>query len=180
MDASRTWALVVGIDEYKDAGIPALTGAAADAVAVVRWLLRLGVPKDQVLLHTAARPATQPDVAALGLPKAVQDASFDAIDDSIVNLAKESGDRLYVFLSGHAVYEPSEAQLFLCSDFGESGSRTAKTLGIDALARHLLTLRFPEQFLFVDGCQNLPYSSGTRKRFPIRTRRVRGHPRRGE
>ena len=52
-EARTTWALVVGIDVYADPAIPVLQGAVADALAACRWLRRLGVPDEQVLLHAS-------------------------------------------------------------------------------------------------------------------------------
>ncbi|MEO6397475.1 MAG: hypothetical protein ABIP13_03295 [Tepidiformaceae bacterium] len=164
-DATKSWALVVGIDRYNDDTVPPLDGAAADALAAVQWLRRLGVPDTQILLHTVASPTTAPAIAALGLPNGSTDASFDAIDASLVTLSESAGDRLYVFLAGHAVYEPSDGRLFLCQDFANRGALTTKTLGIDALARYLLSYPFPEQFLFMDGCQNFSYSAARRRKF---------------
>ena len=164
-DATKSWALVVGIDRYNEGIVPPLDGAAADAVAAVQWLRGLGVPEAQILLHAAPSPATAPAIAALNLPHTTADATFDAIDASLVTLSGASGERLYVFLAGHAVYEPSEGRLFLCQDFANRGTLTSKTLGIDALSRYLLSYPFREQFLFMDGCQNFSYSPAVRRRF---------------
>ena len=164
-DPTKSWALVVGIDQYSDAIVPPLDGAAADALAAVEWLRGIGLPDDQILLHTVASAATAPAIAALNLPKATAVATFDSIDASLVTLSENSGDRLYVFLAGHAVYEPSEGRLFLCQDFANRGALVSKTLGIDALIRCLLSYPFREQFLFMDGCQNFSYSPAVRRKF---------------
>ena len=154
-DPTKSWALVVGIDQYSDAIVPPLDGAAADALAAVEWLRGIGLPDDQILLHTVASAATAPAITALNLPLAKADATFDGIDASLVTLSLNSGDRLYVFLAGHAVYEPSKGRLFLCQDFANRGTLRSKALGIDALIRHLLSYPFREQFLFMDGAVRL-------------------------
>src|SRR5512144_3114631 len=113
-DPTKSWALVVGIDQYNDAIVPPLDGAVADAVAAVQWLRGIGVPDAQILLHAVPRGPSVAAVAALNLPKASNDASFDAIDASLATLGDNTGERLFVFLAGHAVYEPSAGRLFLC------------------------------------------------------------------
>ena len=62
--ADQTWALVVGIDAYDH--VKDLT-VSRDAVDVVTWLRRLGVPDDQIMLHAAPSDATAPAVEALGI-----------------------------------------------------------------------------------------------------------------
>lgn len=169
-DPARTWALVAGIDVYDNGGqLPALGGAAADAVAAVRWLLGLGLPPAQVLLRVSPCEAAKAAVESLGLPPAnVADARFDSITRGLAAIGREGGERLYVFLAGHGVYEPTAGRLFLCQDFGDfppPDPACTKTIAIGELAKVLLSLRFPEQFLFMDGCQNLPYSPSVRQKF---------------
>ncbi|HEX8556924.1 MAG TPA: caspase family protein [Pyrinomonadaceae bacterium] len=54
---AKRWALVVGVDEYRDAQIGALRGAANDARVLADALVRYaGFPADQVVLMTTAQP----------------------------------------------------------------------------------------------------------------------------
>ena len=153
MSESATWALVVGIDEYDEKSIPRLGGAAADAIAAVIWLRALGVPDKQIKLHAAPNAKVEPALNSLALP--YESASLSAIWKSIQVLKKNSGDRLFVFLSGHGIYEPTKGRLFLTQD----ASPDAMTnLGIDLYITYLRSLNYSNQFLVMDGCQNYPYT----------------------
>jgi hypothetical protein len=158
--AAQTWGLVVGIDEYDEPAIRRLTGAAADGVAAVGWLRELGVPDAQILLHATPCAGTAQAVAALGLPR--RDALWPSIRASLGKLREQSlGSRLFVFLSGHGVFEPSTShRMFLTQDYGAGGFWEA--IDLENLITLLLSTRFKQQFLFVDGCQNYPYSQNQR------------------
>ena len=158
----RSWALVVGIDEYDDPAVPRLHGAAADAVAVVEWLRTLGLPDRQILLHVAPSAATKPSVEALGPTLAVQDAREPTIWGSVNRLLQVvDADRLFVFLSGHGLWEPTSGRLFLTQEAGINGRHP--NLGIDLYADCFLSSAFPRQFLVMDGCLNLPYAPEQRQ-----------------
>jgi hypothetical protein len=157
-DAAATWALVIGIDAYDH--VRQLTGAVHDAVDAVRWLRRLGVPDAQILLHAAPTPASQAALDALGLtyagcrqPDFWQ--SFDA-------LRQNSGPRLFVFLTGHGLYEPGGERVFLTQ---EADDQVTRNLGIDWYTRFLRGQNYTRQFVVMDGCLNLPYDASRRASF---------------
>jgi caspase domain-containing protein len=156
--ASDTWALVVGVDAYHDPNVPNLTGAVADAVAVAEWLRNLGVPKRQILLHAAPTDRSAPLLSGWRRRR----ATGDAIDESIVLLSNHPGaERLIVYLAGHGIFEPTAGRLFLLPPFTPE---TPTNLGIDKHIQRFLSMRFRRQFLFMDGCQNRPYSQAVRQR----------------
>lgn len=164
-EGATTWALVVGIDEYDEPPdkIPHLKGAAADAVAAVEWLRKLGVPDSQILLHARPSAATRPRLDALGMTW-MDDAREATIWGSVARLLKVlDGTRLFVFLSGHGVWEPTTGRCFLTQ---ESGHNEAwRNLGIDLYINCFLSSVFPRQFLIMDGCLNLPYTTDERQKF---------------
>jgi hypothetical protein len=157
-EAGSTWALVAGIDEYDHPSLRRLTGAAADAVAAVGWLRSLGVPDGQILLHAAPSAATRPALDALGLPygPAREPDLWDSIDKL---RGVTGGTRLFVFLSGHGLYDPASRRLFLTQ---EARPGTWSNLGMDLYVELFRSLGFARQFLFLDGCQNYPYPESTR------------------
>lgn len=167
-EGATTWALVVGIDEYDEPPekIPRLQGAAADAIAAVEWLRKLGVPDNQILLHARPSAETRPRIDALGMPwKDV--ATEPAIWESVSRLLEvPDGTRLFVFLSGHGVWEPTTGRCFLTQEAGRNGVYT--NLGIDLYINCFLKSAFKRQFLFMDGCQNLPYTREERQKFAAR------------
>src|SRR5271166_1867990 len=105
MEAS---ALVVGIDGYVN--LPPLQGSAQDALEVARLLVDVGVPKDRIFLHVT--PTAGPTVAPPS-GVAINPAKRDDIWDSIVEIGKSEGERLFVFLSGHGYYLAESGPIFL-------------------------------------------------------------------
>jgi len=148
-DAAGTWALVVGIDAYEH--FRPLHGAAADAVRAVRWLRALGVPDGQILLNAAPSAATKPEVDDLGLP--VRGTTLAAVTESFdALLANEAGGaRLFVFLSGHGLYDPGGHRMFLTS---ESSPKMPRNVAVDLYADVLRGLPYRRQYLVLDACQS--------------------------
>ncbi|HZF12051.1 MAG TPA: hypothetical protein VFE33_24965 [Thermoanaerobaculia bacterium] len=158
--APTTWALVVGIDVYDSPDVPPLEGAVADALTAYRWLRRLGVPDGQILLHASPSPAIRAQLEAVR--PGCRPARSPDIDDSIVRLEDVvGGTRLFVFLCGHGLFEPTSERLFLTQEFSQ---RRPANLGLKLYVPRLLEMPFERQFLFMDGCQNLPYSQSERQK----------------
>ena len=156
--AAKTWALVVGIDRYTDLKIPELTGAVADAMAFADWLKKLGVPDEQVFIHAAPTRKSEPLLKG----RRPAQASAQAIDRSIVALEKvKDGKRLIVYLAGHGIFEADAGRLFLVEEFMQD---SPMNMGLELYVKRFLSMPFERQFLFVDGCQNLPYSDTQRQR----------------
>jgi hypothetical protein len=164
-EAPTTWALAVGINQYDDPNTcKPLAGAVADAVSAVAWLRRLGVPSKQIFLH--ASPSTPASLAALAGIDVPWKPAYEAdIWRSVVALRQAGenglGTRLFVFLSGHGLYEPSSGPLFLTQE--ASSTDGMANLGIDKYCQHFRSFRFRRQFLFMDGCQNYPYAETRRQ-----------------
>jgi hypothetical protein len=159
IDADKTWALVVGIDRYDLPEISPLTGAVADAVAAVRWLRSLGVPDQHIYLN--ASPAAKARALLEGVNITIADnARFASIWASIFKLDKiDDGKRLFVFLSGHGLYQLSDGRLFLTQEYGVDSNWSAN-LGLEEFQKFFLSMKFAEQFLFFDGCQNYDTTPG--------------------
>jgi tetratricopeptide (TPR) repeat protein len=157
--AKSTWALVAGIDQYQGKRIRPLKGAARDAVAAVTWLRSLGVPDGQILFHAHPSPAAKQDVDDLGIR--VRGCTNDELVDSILHLERSKGARLFVFLSGHGLFEPTTGPLFLTQDAREGCMRN---LGLNEYIKFFMSFKFPKQFLFLDGCLNHPYRRTVRQR----------------
>ena len=122
--AANSLALVVGIDRYDLADVPALTGATADAVAAVNWLRTLGVPDAQILLNVSPSPTSKAALDALRIH--VEDATFSKIWGSIYRLHQvPDGTRLFIFLSGHGLYDAADGRLFLTQEYAVNGNFTA-------------------------------------------------------
>lgn len=153
-EGTTTWALVVGIDQYDvgPAKLRPLSGAVADAAAAVEWLRLIGVPREQIFLHTSDI-ASAPVLATQVMAKDAREVEIWA---SINRLTKvTTGTRLFVFLFGHAIYEPENKRLFFTQDFGVNDRWV--NLSLDRYIDLFLSTAFRRQFLFMDGCNNLPY-----------------------
>lgn len=140
-------ALVVGIDQYDHA--PALSGAVQDALEMVQWLLQTGLQPGRIRLNISASPG-----ATVALPNgiAANGANWADIRDSINAIRAESGDRLYVLLSGHGYYLAEAGPIFLCRDWSPDDNPD-RNLGIYAHADFFSSLPFVDQFFVVDACQ---------------------------
>jgi tetratricopeptide (TPR) repeat protein len=155
--ATSTWALVVGIDQYQGSKIRQLKGSARDAVAAVTWLRSLGVPDRQILFHAHPNPAARQDVEDLGIE--ARGCTNDKLVESILDLERRKGARLFIFLSGHGLFEPTTGPLFLTQDARDGCMRN---LGLNEYIQFFMSFRFPAQFLFLDGCLNHPYGTNLR------------------
>jgi hypothetical protein len=159
-EAKTTWALVVGIDKYDDPSLRPLKGAVADAVAAVGWLRKLGVTDDRIFLHASPSADSRAMLDGLGgLP--YKPADETSIWGSVAALRKvKDGTRLFVFLSGHGLYDPETRRLFLTQEAGSDMGYA--NLGMDEYIELFRSMAFKRQFLFLDGCQNYPYSERAR------------------
>jgi len=160
-EALTTWALVVGIDKYDSPALPELSGATADAAEFVGWLRRLGVPDAQILLHAAPTDSNRKLLQDLSKP---YDAATEAVIFASINrLRGETGTRLFIFLSGHGLYDPATRRVFLTQEAGVNGVWV--NLGIDKYIELFLSMPYRRQFLILDGCQN--YGWPEDRRSPI-------------
>lgn len=159
-DADTTWALVVGIDTYDAQQFRDLTGASMDAVAAVGWLRKLGVPDGQIAFHAAPNPANEAAVASLGLPNL--GCTQPEIWRSIKALGNHQGSKLFVFLMGHGLYEPTGGRVFLTR---EATPDEPQNLGIDWYTAYFRSLSYSTQYVVLDGCLNRPYASNLRPKF---------------
>lgn len=166
-DADRTWALIVGVDDYPSP-IPKLTGAVEDAVAFTQLMLSYGVPAHNILLHVSPRPDSQQSLNALtGIPH--RPATQNEIQNAAFHIGGLSGRRLVVYLAGHGVFLPDEGRVFLTADFLPG----YRNIGVEHYIRYFLSCDFMDQFLFMDGCLNSPL--GEASRYPYQAGIVGGH-----
>lgn len=138
-------ALVVGIDEYES--LPGLSGCTTDALEAVDWLMSIGVEPKRIRLHLATSRAVSIPEGVIRLT-----AERDAIWKSIVGLRQETGERLFVFLSGHGYFILESGPIFLAQDWSSDNSN--KNMDVWAFARHFQGLKFRDTLFVVDACQN--------------------------
>lgn len=145
-------AIVVGIDRYASADLPALSGARADAKAFGRWLVEQG-PSGGGLdpAHVTEIPGDD----------AGQDPSADQIRKAFKALLSKGGGgrvgrRLYVFMSGHGASHESAAVSsvgLLPAPFDElENFYVVGQLFVEALQKRGA---FDQIVLFMDCCRDL-------------------------
>jgi hypothetical protein len=164
----RTWAVVVGVEQY-DAGPKwSLNGPVSDATRFVRWLRKRHVPAEQILLLLAPLDGNRQLVNELKADPEINvswdQATQNKIEESLYQIHQQSGDLLYLFLGGHGAVHEDERLLY-CSDAREDYLRN---LNLDNLLHSLRTdffRGFRDQVIFVDTCaeyvdraSNIPFT----------------------
>ncbi len=129
------FALVIGIEKYRD--VPAPAGARADAERFRRVLKEtFGVPPDQILEAFDAH------------------ASKSDIEKSLNALAKRvrAGDRVYFFFSGHGAPDPASGASYLVPYDGDPAALDESALQLSDVLDRLSKTKAKEVIAFVDSC----------------------------
>ena len=153
------WAIVIGIDEYGDAGMR-LSAAVSDARRFRDWVLAPdggGVPEGNLRLLLSRRPDDPgPDGA---VPEATKDNIVTAINDLVVAAEGQEAERLYLYFAGHGitarVANRDESALVTP---GFDALHTDHSLAFRSIAEYFETTAFTDQFLFIDACRNMPWA----------------------
>ena len=144
-----SWALVIGVNRYKDSRIPELSFAEADAYAVALKLLPLGFPESHI-------------VRIIG-PQATREGITKAIERLDRRMGPE--DRLFVFMAGHGVtlkikgketgyFLPYDAEIDRFPRPGERyvGRRPGNALAMGTFLTDLGRLQPKHTLLAMDSC----------------------------
>ncbi|WP_406179587.1 effector-associated domain 2-containing protein [Streptomyces sp. NBC_01006] len=167
----RTFAVVVGIERYAAGSGWDLPGPAGDALRFRSWLLRAGVPEQNVLLHLV--PLTDP-----GVP--YRPADHATLRQLVVSgLHSLRGEALWVWWGGHGVLDRAERLRLFCADATTTDKRN---LDLDSMRRTLASDTLPgfgRQIWIVDACQTFEEEYGFQHTLPAETlpvgRRVQSH-----
>jgi hypothetical protein len=142
-------ALIIGIDKYDRPDFPTLPGCVNDAVSAAKWLIGMGVPPKRIIAHVSPLDAQKFPDGVVVLP-----ADAKSIRLSFIGLSENgSGDKLFLFMSGHGKHVLGEGPLFLCQDF-MVGNDTSYNLKIDEYIEWFQSWRYRDQFLLYDACQD--------------------------
>ena len=171
------WAIVIGIDEYGDAGMR-LSAAVSDARRFRDWVLAPdggGVPEGNLRLLLSRRPDDPgPDGA---VAEATKDNIVTAINDLVVAAEGQEAERLYLYFAGHGitarVANRDESALVTP---GFDALHTDHSLAFRSIAEYFETTAFADQFLFIDACRNMPWADREFEigRWPVPRRRDPG------
>lgn len=131
----NAWALIVGIESYRDA--PAATGARADAEAFARLATTsLGIPEEHVQVAFDDR------------------ASRSDLEKHLKWLTTNvnAGDRVYVYFSGHGAPEPTSGTSYLLPYDGDPRALDETALKLSQLVGTLEASKSGEVLVMLDSC----------------------------
>jgi sulfatase modifying factor 1 len=152
-EPEKRWAIVIGVNEYRDPGFSANLGAVNDAKAIADSLINYaGFPEDNVVVLT-----TDP-ASSGGQP------TRTAILKSLTALDRRLTEGLLLFaFSGHGMEVDNEAYL-LPSDAVDSPGNSQllrdTAIGVPLLEKYLLATRSPQIVVLLDACRNAPVEAG--------------------
>ncbi len=159
-DGSRAWAVVIGVETYRDGLTPA-THAAADARAFAGYAEKtLGVPAAQIKVLVNER-AGRADVAS-------------AIEEWLPRNARAPGGKVYVFFSGHGAPDAETGKAYLVPWDADPAYLKTRGYGIEELYAALHGLQNQEIYVFLDACfsgsgDRSVLAAGTRPLVPVKT-----------
>jgi hypothetical protein len=155
----NAWALVIGIEKYRD--VPPPTGARADALHFAELAkTTLGVPADHARIATDER-ATKADI----------ERELEWLKASV-----PMGSRIYFFFAGHGAPDAARGTPFLLPYDGDPKYVDSSALPLDKVLASLGGTKAQEVVAFVDACFS---GAGGRSVLPPGTRalvRVREAP----
>lgn len=152
------WALAVGINHYPlaSAVLPSLHGAVRDAVKFHQWVLKETgghVPEGHTLLLTSPE-----DPASLPRPRPFHEELQTFFGNLRVELRRNSGRRLYMYLSGHGISsvgtESFHNAALVMADSSPPDAWTSFTGNVWARAIQA-TRYFEEVVLIMDCCRDV-------------------------
>jgi Caspase domain len=173
------WAIVIGIDEYGDAGMR-LSASVSDALKFRDWVLAPdggGVREDNLRLLLSRRPDDPGPDPGPAVAEATKDNIVTAINDLVVAAEGQEAERLYFYFAGHGitarVANRDESALVTP---GFDALHTDHSLAFRSIAEYFETTAFADQFLFIDACRNMPWDDREFEigRWPVPRRRDPG------
>ncbi|KAK0217294.1 hypothetical protein IW262DRAFT_1320023, partial [Armillaria fumosa] len=123
VDATRFWAILIGINAYH---LSPLRGCVNDVEKMDKFLTKdLGVPKDHIQLLLSPIPIPSPDLSDTSktIERDVTSATRENIITTLLGLSTnphiEHGDNIIIYFSGHG-------SSYALSDFDKSGDISAE------------------------------------------------------
>jgi hypothetical protein len=154
-DGANAWAVVVGIESYRESLADA-SGAAADARAFAQYARKtLNVPEANIKLLIGER-ASRADMTA-------------ALMEWLPRNAVEPGGKVYVFFSGHGAPDVENGSAYLLPYDANPTYIKSGGVRVSALQESLSNLEGQQTYLFLDACFS---GSGERSVLPEGTRPV--------
>lgn len=161
-DGSTSWAVVVGIEKYREA-LPAATHAENDARTFAEYAQKtLGIAPERIRLLTGER-AGRADLAS-------------AFEEWLPRNVRDGAGTVYVFFSGHGAPDPETGETFLVPWDADPAYLKTRGLSVKALYGELAKLPAHRVVVLLDACfsgggDRSVLAEGTRPLVPVRTAR---------
>ena len=154
----KSWAVVIGINDYKnDDYFRDLRYAVSDAEMFVKYLLELGVPKEQIVLLTNAQ------------------ATKKNMEESLLEVEKRAGTggTFYFYFSGHGGPDKKNKLYFLTHDTEADRAETT-AYAMEKLKKYLKEkIKAQRVIAFLDACHSGgAKNAGMSKKSMIKTGRM--------
>ncbi|MCX4528797.1 MULTISPECIES: caspase family protein [unclassified Streptomyces] len=167
----RTFALIVGIERYAAGPAWDLPGPVNDALRFRAWLLRGGVPEQNILL--CLDPLADPGVAH----RPADHATLRGL--LLSRLPALDGELLWVWWGGHGVLDQTERLRLFCADAAAADKRNLDLESMRTTLASDMLPGFGRQVWIVDACQTFEEEYGFRTSLPAEQlptgRRLRTH-----
>ncbi|MEZ4465827.1 MAG: caspase family protein [bacterium] len=164
-DGSKAYAVVIGIEKYREK-LPDATHAEADAQAFAAYAQKtLGVPEAHIRVITGER-AGRADMASM-------------IEEWLPRNAKEPGGKVYVFFSGHGAPDPETGDAYLVPYDADPAYIKTRGFSVRDLYARLETLPSQQVMVFLDACfsgsgDRSVIAQGTRPLVPVKAPESKG------
>jgi len=157
--AARTYAVVVGIEQYEAGNEWRLDGPADAALRIIGWLRECEVPAGNitVLLSPldANRPKVEQRLAELGLPSQPLPATVEKTRQVVTEqLPEKDGDLLVLFWSGHGMLDRRLERRLFCADAGVHAKYNINVTDLLAALSGKNFNGLRQQVVIVDACAN--------------------------
>ncbi len=150
----RTYALIVGIDQYALGSGASLDGPAQHGRRFADWLCSRGVPSQNIILLLSPLDSNSNLIEQWSGPEKGS-ATRKQVGDAInLTLRQCRGDLLYIFWAGHGIMTPDRKRRLFYAD---TTAADWNNLLLDSLLTHLgshLLSGFLRQIILVDTCAN--------------------------
>jgi hypothetical protein len=147
----KTYALVVGLEQYAAGSKWDLDGPASDACKFVEWLRGQHVPDENIFLYLSPLDKNA-SLAGPGTKAATRENIYHAL--TYILPSKKEGTLLYLFWGGHGMITPDNKRLLFYAD---ATQQNIQNLDLNSLLTSLRSNYFPgfdQQIFFIDVCAN--------------------------
>ena len=163
-ERSKTYALLVGIEQYDAASNWSLNGPASDVRRMVKWLLKNEVPKEHitVLLSTMEQNVQVKQEIEMLLGRASCTTRSEDVIREVKALQQVTADLFLFYWGGHGWSTPRGERCLYCTD---ATLRAFEHLNLASLLETMQTDWYKglvKQVFLVDACANYMPNAGSR------------------